>query len=59
MRSQRQQMIMKLVSEKHIDTQESLQAELAKHGFSVTQATVSRDIKELSLIKTVSADGSY
>lgn len=59
MRSQRQQMIMKLVSEKHIDTQESLQAELAKHGFSVTQATVSRDIKELSLIKTVSADGNY
>ena len=59
MRSQRHQMIMKLVSEKCIDTQESLQAELAKKGFSVTQATVSRDIKELSLIKTVSADGSY
>lgn len=59
MRSQRHQMIMKLVSEKHIDTQESLQAELAKHGFSVTQATVSRDIKELSLIKTIAPDGSY
>ena len=59
MRSQRQQMIMKLVSEKHIDTQESLQAELAKKGFSVTQATVSRDIKELSLIKTIAPDGSY
>lgn len=52
-------MILKLVSEKMIDTQESLQAELAKNGFNVTQATVSRDIKELSLIKTVSADGNY
>lgn len=50
---------MKLVSEKCIDTQESLQAELAKKGFSVTQATVSRDIKELSLIKTIAPDGSY
>ncbi len=59
MKSQRHQMIMKLVSEKHIDTQESLQDELAAHGFNVTQATVSRDIKELSLIKTISADGSY
>ncbi len=59
MRSQRHQMIMKLVSEKCIDTQESLQAELAKKGFSVTQATVSRDIKELSLIKTIAPDGSY
>jgi transcriptional regulator of arginine metabolism len=52
-------MIMKLVSEKCIDTQESLQAELAKKGFSVTQATVSRDIKELSLIKTIAPDGRY
>lgn len=59
MRSQRHQMIMKLVSEKCIDTQESLQTELAKHGFNVTQATVSRDIKELSLIKTVASDGNY
>ena len=50
---------MKLVSEKCIDTRESLQAELAKKGFSVTQATVSRDIKELSLIKTIAPDGSY
>jgi transcriptional regulator of arginine metabolism len=50
---------MKLVSEENIDTQESLQAALAERGFKVTQATVSRDIKELSLIKTVAPDGSY
>ena len=59
MKSQRQQIIMKLVSEENIDTQESLQAALAERGFKVTQATVSRDIKELSLIKTVAPDGSY
>ena len=59
MKSQRQQIIMKLVIEENIDTQESLQAALAERGFKVTQATVSRDIKELSLIKTVAPDGSY
>ncbi len=59
MKSKRQQMILKLVNEERIDTQESLQAALSAHGFNVTQATVSRDIKELSLIKTVAADGSY
>ena len=51
--------IMKLVSEEKIDTQESLLAALAERGFRVTQATVSRDIKELSLIKIVAPDGSY
>ncbi len=59
MKSQRQQVIMKLVSEEKIDTQESLLAALAERGFRVTQATVSRDIKELSLIKIVAPDGSY
>ncbi len=59
MKSQRHQMIIKLVSEEKIDTQESLQAALAAHGFKVTQATVSRDIKDLSLIKVVLPDGSY
>lgn len=59
MKSKRHQMILKLVGEGNIDTQESLQAALAKQGFNVTQATVSRDIKELSLIKTVTASGNY
>lgn len=59
MKSKRHQMILRLVSEEHIDTQESLQTALAAHGFNVTQATVSRDIKELSLIKVVAPDGSY
>lgn len=59
MKSQRHQMILKLVADGKIDTQESLQEELSKNGFIVTQATISRDIRELSIIKTVTPDGSY
>ncbi len=59
MKSQRHQMILKLVADGKIDTQESLQDELSKNGFIVTQATISRDIRELSIIKTVTPDGSY
>lgn len=50
-------MILKLVSEKEIETQEALCEELCRAGFQVTQATVSRDIKELALIKTPCASG--
>lgn len=59
MKSQRHQMILRLVNEGRIDTQESLLEALAQNGFVVTQATVSRDIRELALIKTITADGSY
>ena len=45
-------MILKLVSENEILTQEMLCDALCRAGFKVTQATVSRDIKELALIKT-------
>lgn len=59
MKSDRQKLILKIVSEESIDTQEHLQKALRKHGLKVTQATVSRDIKELSLLKTVSEKGGY
>lgn len=59
MKSQRHQMILKLVNEGRIDTQESLLEALAQNGFVVTQATVSRDIRDLALIKTITPDGSY
>lgn len=59
MKSQRQKLIVQIVQEEFIDTQESLQKALARHGLNVTQATVSRDIKELSLIKTVTSTGEY
>lgn len=59
MKSQRQQLILKIISERHIDTQESLQNALKEYGCVCTQATVSRDIKELALIKTMNAAGDY
>ena len=51
MKTRRQAKILELVRERTIETQEELAAVLRSEGFDVTQATVSRDIKELSLIK--------
>jgi len=48
-KNERQEKIIKLVAEKEIKTQEMLCEELQKAGYRVTQATVSRDIKELAL----------
>ncbi len=47
----RQTAIKKIIEEKEIATQEELTEELKNHGFSTTQATVSRDINELGLVK--------
>ena len=55
-RNARQVKLLELISQKDIETQEELVGELLKAGFIVTQATVSRDIKELGLVK-VSVDG--
>ena len=55
-RNARQGKILELIEEKDIETQEELVKELQNSGFEVTQATVSRDIKVLGLIK-ISADG--
>ncbi|MGB9680476.1 MAG: arginine repressor [Thermoanaerobacteraceae bacterium] len=49
--------ILEIISEKEIETQEELAEELQKIGIDVTQATVSRDIKELRLIKVLSDNG--
>ena len=59
MKSDRKKAILDIVSKYEVDTQETLQALLLERGFNVTQATVSRDIKELSLLKTMSPSGSY
>lgn len=59
MKSQRQKLIISLVQNEFIDTQENLQKALEHQGMKVTQATVSRDIKELSLIKTITSTGEY
>ncbi len=59
MKSARQIAILELITERSIETQEELADALRKRGFQVTQATVSRDIKELRLIKALSPDGVY
>lgn len=59
MKTSRHAKILELVSEFDIDTQEELLSRLMKSGYKVTQATVSRDIKELRLLKTLGQDGKY
>ncbi|MDR1954213.1 MAG: arginine repressor [Clostridiales Family XIII bacterium] len=59
MRYPRQNKILALIEEFEIDTQEKLAAMLKDSGFDVTQATVSRDIRELQLVKTLTASGKY
>ena len=59
MKFQRQTMILELIEKEPLETQEELSARLREAGFDTTQATVSRDIKELRLIKVMTADGSY
>ena len=59
MKSARQTMILELIDQFDIDTQDELASMLKARGLKVTQATVSRDIKELRLIKVLSDDGAY
>lgn len=59
MKSKRHSMILKLIASENIETQEELARILSSHGFDVTQATVSRDIKELRLIKVQTGEGRY
>jgi transcriptional regulator of arginine metabolism len=51
--------ILEIINSKDIETQEELAEELKNIGMDVTQATVSRDIKELKLIKVLSNNGTY
>lgn len=57
MKAKRQGKILELIQEYDIETQEELSSYLTEAGFQVTQATVSRDIRELKLTKVVGADG--
>ncbi len=58
MKLQRQSKILQLIEQYDIETQMELTDYLLKCGFDTTQATVSRDIKELHLVKTTSKNGS-
>lgn len=55
----RQTKILELISKKEIETQEELADGLKAMGIDVTQATISRDIKELRLVKVMSKNGKY
>ena len=59
MKSRRQEKIINLVTRYEIDTQEELIGMLRREGYDVTQATVSRDIRELKLTKVLTGRGSY
>lgn len=59
MRYSRQNKIIELINNYEIDTQEKLVTMLRECGYEVTQATISRDIKELQLVKTLTSSGKY
>ncbi|MEE0866699.1 MAG: arginine repressor [Clostridia bacterium] len=59
MRNKRHEAILELISDKDIETQQELTVALSSIGFDVTQATVSRDIKELRLLKQLNSRGRY
>ncbi|ABP67482.1 arginine repressor, ArgR [Caldicellulosiruptor saccharolyticus DSM 8903] len=59
MKSERQQKILEIIQSEDIETQEELVEKLRELGYDVTQATVSRDIKELRLTKVLTETGKY
>ncbi len=59
MKYKRHNKIIEIISEYNIDTQDELIARLREAGFDVTQATVSRDIRELKLVKISTEDHKY
>ena len=58
MKNKRQEMILEIIETMSVETQEELAEILKERNFPVTQATISRDIKELRLIKTLSDKGA-
>ena len=59
MQYSRHSKILEIIEAKDVETQDELANELRASGFQVTQATVSRDIKEMRLIKVLTKDGRY
>ena len=59
MKKRRHKLILDLIEQYDVGTQEELLALLRDKGYDVTQATVSRDVKELRLLKTLGANGVY
>ena len=59
MKSKRQEAILEIIEDAAIETQEQLLQALRARGYQSTQATISRDIKELHLVKEQTRDGTY
>ncbi len=59
MKTRRQSKIMEIISTRNVETQEQLLEELQKAGFHSTQATISRDIRELRIVKELTMFGTY
>ena len=59
MKAQRQAKIVEIISNINVETQEQLLEKLQEAGFSSTQATISRDIKELRIVKELTSFGTY
>ena len=59
MKNARQSEILRIVQTAEVETQEQLLTELKGRGFNATQATISRDIKDLRLVKELTGRGSY
>ena len=59
MKSQRQAKIVEIISNINVETQEQLLEKLQEAGFTSTQATISRDIKELRIVKELTSLGTY
>ena len=59
MKSKRQEEILRIIEEVDVETQDQLLEHLKERGVSSTQATISRDIKELHLIKELTGFGTY
>lgn len=59
MKASRQQKILEIITQKSVPTQSELLRELEREGFKSTQATVSRDLKELGLVKVPAGGGNY
>ena len=59
MKSQRQAKIVEIIANRYVQTQEQLLEELRDAGFRTTQATISRDIKELRIVKEMAENGGY
>lgn len=59
MKIQRQEKILEIIAGQSIETQEQLLQELQRAGINGTQATISRDIKELRIVKELTPDGTY